>query len=182
MPNMILLNDQVSPDIKASIAGTEQYPQIERLMVETAKWLRSKGSTQWSGLLSGSDDHDMAGALEREEVVVFKAAEGTLLACAILQQEAEDWDRKLWGLAPGETGTSIYLHRLAINRGHAGRNLGKTVMEWIRQEMSFPGKDRIRLDCIGSNETLNTFYKTCGYTYIGESDGFSLYENMLPVR
>ncbi|SEG67387.1 N-acetyltransferase [Paenibacillus sp. UNC499MF] len=180
MPTMILLNEQVNSEIRANIAGMEEYPEIERLMVDTAKWLRSKGSTQWSGLLSGSDDHDMAGALERGEVVVFKGTEGTLLACVILQQEPAEWDRNLWRLDPGETGTAVYLHRLVVERGQAGRSLGRTVMDWIGREMSFPGKDRIRLDCIAGNETLNAFYKNCGYTYIGESGGFSLYEFILP--
>lgn len=182
MPTMILLNEQVTPEIRASIAGVEEYPRIERLMVDTAKWLRSKGSTQWSGLLSGSDDHDTAGALERGEVVEFKGAEGTLLACVILQQEPAGWDRNLWRLDRAETGTAVYLHRLVVDRGQAGKGLGRTLMDWIGRDMSFPGRDRIRLDCIASNETLNAFYKSCGYTYIGESGGFSLYESIRPAR
>lgn len=76
--------------------------------------------------------------------------------------------------ADSEGGTSVYLHRLVVNRDRPEKGLGRELMQWIEQGIRFAGKDRIRLDCIAGNAKLSQFYKQCGYTHMGETDGFNI--------
>lgn len=92
----------------------------------------------------------------------------------MLPQEAREWDIQLWG---NEQPEAIYLHRLAIDRSVAGKNLGKEILNWVTEGIVFEGKNVIRLDCIATNESLNTFYREAGFTYRGTSDtGFNIYD------
>ncbi|MBB3114604.1 ribosomal protein S18 acetylase RimI-like enzyme [Paenibacillus phyllosphaerae] len=167
------------PDLSARIKVRQAVPSdtkaVQELLLQTARWLQSKGSTQWGALLSGQDGHNMAGAITRGEVFVFEAGEA-LAGTFILMQEPSQWDLDLWGDEASGCSSAIYLHRLAINREFSGGGLGEAMMRWAEEGVSFTGKDRIRLDCIASNATLNRFYSGLGYTFKGERDGFCLYE------
>ncbi|AZN42026.1 GNAT family N-acetyltransferase [Paenibacillus albus] len=150
---------------------------VMNLLVETARWLQSKGSTQWSALLSGDDHHNVTGHIEKGELFMFKDGD-TLAGIVLLMQVPGEWDHSLWG--PDGHESIVYLHRLAINRNYAKQGLGADIVKWAEEGVSFPGKDRIRLDCIANNETLNKFYSGIGYTYKGTSpSGFCLYEKAL---
>lgn len=55
-------------------AGPEDEKMILELHLQNEKWLQSMGSTQWSGLLKGKDDHNLAGAIAQGEGFVFHEA------------------------------------------------------------------------------------------------------------
>lgn len=170
----------IIPDIQPSIATLGDADEAQQLMVETARWLHSKGSTQWGGLLKGQDDHNLSAAIERREVIIFKDVQsGELAGMVILQQQPSEWDRNLWGLGQDDPGTSVYLHRLVVSRKYGGTGLGENILAWAESGVTYKGKDRIRLDCIAHNEVLNRFYQQCGYTYKGEVKGFSIFEKRL---
>lgn len=156
-------------------AQEENTKAILALLLDTAKWLRSKGSTQWSALLNGEDSHDTAGAIKRGDVFVAKAGEETS-GIVILMRQPSEWDYRLWGDAAYPEDGAIYLHRLAINRRFAKSGLGKEILRWADSGIRFEGKDVVRLDCIADNLTLNEFYSQNGYASMGQTDGFNLYE------
>jgi GNAT superfamily N-acetyltransferase len=177
-----VINPSVNQELRAFQAGPEDQDQVHELILETARWLHSNGSSQWGNLLKGKDDHNLAGAISRGEVIVFRKSEGMDLAgSVILQQQPSEWDRKLWNLDESiqGPGTAVYVHRLVVDRHNTGKGLGHELMLWIEKGIRFTGKDRVRLDCIAGNDKLNHFYKKCGYTYMGETNGFSIYEKML---
>jgi ribosomal protein S18 acetylase RimI-like enzyme len=180
MLNYIMHNDHANALISVSQAKPSDTSDVMNLLVGTAKWLQSKGSTQWSALLSGDDHHNVAGHIEKGELFLFK--DGAALAgIVLLMQVPGDWDRNLWG--PDGHESNVYLHRLAINRDYAGRNLGADIVKWAETGVSFPGKTVMRLDCIASNPQLNAFYASLGYTFKGTSpSGFCLYEKPLAHR
>ncbi len=171
-----ILIEEVQPGIRAYQAKPEDKDAVQALMVQAAAWLQSKGSKQWHELLAGEDRHGVAFAIERGDVFIFKQDE-TLAGMVILQQHASEWDRQLWGDQDREQ--ALYLHRLAINRDFGGRRLGDSILQWAEQGVRFPGKDRVRLDCIASVPALNRLYSGAGFEYRGQSDtGFNLYEKM----
>lgn len=164
--------------IKVFQATEGDTPAVLGLLVQTAEWLKSRGSTQWSGLLQGEDSHRTPEAIKRGEVYIF-VQDDTLMGMVMLMQQASPWDRELWGEEGHES--SVYLHRLNINRAAAGSNLGEAIVQWSSSGIHFPGKDRIRLDCIANNPKLNDFYRsTCGYEFKGTAANpigdFNLYE------
>lgn len=174
MKDFKMINDQVMPSIRAVQAKPEEAGEAVDLLVQTARWLQSKGSTQWHALLDGKDMHDMEGATRRGDVFLFR--DGSRLAGVVmLADKPSAWDRDLWGES-GHEG-AVYLHRLAISRAYGGTGLGRAILHWARTGIAFPGIDRIRLDCIGDNRQLNETYAKAGFEYKGESgNGFSKYE------
>ncbi|MCQ6560069.1 GNAT family N-acetyltransferase [Paenibacillus mendelii] len=172
-----IINDRVNQEARASQAKPEDAAAILELLIQTAKWLRSKGSHQWSGLLEGRDNHDTTGSISRGNVFMCKHGE-FLAGIMILLPEPSEWDRRLWG-DEGHEG-AIYLHRLAISRDHAGKSLGQDMMRWAEEGIRFQGKDRIRLDCIADNPVLNDFYSRIGYEFKGQAPGgFNRFEKLL---
>jgi hypothetical protein len=168
-------------DINVFQAQPEDTEAVLQLLVRTAEWLKSKGSTQWNALLRGEDSHQTPEAIKHGEVYIFM--QGSILAgMVMLMQRASAWDVELWG-DEGHA-SSIYLHRLNINREAAGTNLGEAIVHWADSGIHFAGKDRIRLDCIANNAKLNDFYKSCGYEFIGSASNpmgqFNKYEK--PIR
>lgn len=163
--------------IRVVQAAPSHAQDVMNLLISVARWLQSKGSTQWSGLLHGNDHHNVTGHIDKGELFMFKDGDA-LAGIVLLMQVPGEWDHGLWG--PDGHESVVYLHRLAINRDYAGTGLGADIMRWAEQGVSFPGKDRIRLDCIADNETLNKFYSGMGYTFKGTSPtGFCLYEKYL---
>ncbi|GAA0392039.1 GNAT family N-acetyltransferase [Paenibacillus motobuensis] len=161
--------------VQAKPADTEA---VAALLVQTAEWLRSRGSSQWNGLLAGEDSHNTTGAILNGDVFVCKS--GTDIAgMVILLQQPSEWDRRLWESKAYDGDGALYLHRLAISRKYASTGLGSSILKWCKDGIRFEGKDKIRLDCIADNAALNTFYSKNGYVYLGENSGYCIYENYL---
>lgn len=176
-----IIRGEVKPGIRAVQAGAEDKAAVNGLMVQAAAWLQSKGSNQWHELLAGEDRHGVPEAVDRGDVFIFKKGEA-LAGMVILQQHASAWDRSLWGDEGHES--SVYLHRLCINRDFAGEQLGSAILDWAVNGIRFPRKDRIRLDCIASVPALNRLYSGAGFEYRGPAPGasFNLYEKRVPPQ
>src|SRR5690606_17973753 len=142
MNTYTIIKNKLSESILVSVASPDDLKAIQLLLLNTAKWLKSKGSTQWSALLEGKDVHDTSKAILNKNVFVFKQ-NGILLGMVVLFNIPTDWDQKLW---KGENlNDGIYLHRLAIDREMAGKNLGAEIMHWTEEGIVFKDKKCIRL-------------------------------------
>lgn len=159
-------------------AKKEHAEDIMELLGEVAKWLKSQGSDQWSGLLEGKDSHNTTACIDRGEVFICLDGEH-IAGMVILMQQPSEWDRKLWEKNAYQNDGAIYLHRLAISRQYANSGLGKTILDWCESGVLFQDKYLIRLDCVGKNLSLNQFYQVNGYSYKGEKKGYSLYEKTI---
>ncbi|WP_282936553.1 GNAT family N-acetyltransferase [Paenibacillus sp. RC67] len=168
-------HDQINGKFTMSQARPEDTEAIMALLLEIAEWLRSKGSSQWKGLLEGHDSHDTAGAIRRGDVFICKFEED-VAGTVLLLREQSDWDNKLWGSNAHHEDQAIYLHRLAVKRKYANTGLGQAILQWCDSGIRFDEKKIVRLDCIANSLLLNNFYSQNGYAYKGEKDGFSLYE------
>ncbi|MDS9471129.1 N-acetyltransferase [Sporosarcina pasteurii] len=168
-------NRNIASQFTMHQAKVEHTSDILALLVESAKWLQSKGSTQWNALLDGVDSHNTEVAIQRGDVFICKDGEEIAGMVMLLTQPSE-WDRQLWGPKANRNDGAIYLHRLAIRRKYANCKLGESILNWCYDSISFEGKEMIRLDCVANNEHLNQFYRRNGYTYLGEKNGYSLYE------
>ncbi|WP_438347463.1 GNAT family N-acetyltransferase [Paenibacillus sp. FA6] len=175
-----LMNEYVNERVRAYQANVDDEQDIMDILLNIARWLHSKGSTQWAGLLEGEDSHDMIGSISRGEVFIFKE-NGLCVGTVILKKRASQWDEELWGENDEQLDSAVYLHRLAVNRGYAGKGLGEEILRWVESDIHFKGKDRIRLDCIANNDILNSYYPRYGYSFMGEVKGFSKYEKLLPM-
>jgi len=171
-----IIQSSFPENIAVSVATPDDLSSIQLLLLETAKWLKNKGLTQWSALLEGNDVHNTSDAISNGNVFLFKHEE-KLVGMTIVFTKATTWDQEIWSDRILERG--IYLHRLAISRDFAGKSLGSLIMKWIEEGIVFDRKKYIRLDCMAGNSTLNSFYRSQGYHFQGEKNGYNRYEKLL---
>ncbi|THF79545.1 GNAT family N-acetyltransferase [Cohnella fermenti] len=180
MANYRYVTQKVNEEIRVREARPEDAARVMELLVQTAAWLRSMGSSQWGALLEGNDYHHTEDAVRRGDVFVFEREE-ELAGVVMLLRQPSAWDLDLWG-GEGHEG-AVYVHRLAVSRLYRGRQLGRDMLAWVRSGIRFGGQDRIRLDCIADNPVLNDFYTRMGFAHRGVSEGgFCKYELLLPER
>ena len=92
----------------------------------------------------------------------FKLIIDGKIACiwAITYSDPQIWEEK-------ENALSIYIHRIATNPEYRGNNFVKTIVEWAKDHALQHHKQFIRMDTCGRNEGLISYYKGCGFNFLG---------------
>lgn len=174
--------NNVSGKIELHQAESKDGALINSILVQTVQWLQSRGSTQWSGILEGKDNHNTSEAIERGEVF-YVTIEHQPVGMFILWDQQSEWDAALWKENP--TTDYSYLHRLTIVREFAGQGVSELLLKEAKACAKAMGKKAVRLDCIADNPHLNKLYQHAGFSYKGqakeiEADGhktnFNLYQ------
>lgn len=62
---------------------------------------------------------------------------------------------------------SLYIHRIATNPNFRGQNLVGQIVEWAKQFAKDNQKKFIRMDTVGDNIELTSYYTKCGFDFIG---------------
>lgn len=106
-------------------------------MREAARWLEARGDKLWDA--NELRDEDIALRARRGELVIGSDDE-VAVACFYLQNE----DRVFWPL--DDPGEALYVHRLAVRRGHAGRGWCGRLLDWAAGEARDRGCAWLRLD------------------------------------
>ncbi|MTD38481.1 GNAT family N-acetyltransferase [Erwinia sp. CPCC 100877] len=138
-------------------ATADQAPLAMQLLKETAEWLRDQGSSQWSDILSGDDKHGITNAVINGDVFFYYDEEEQLIGMAAAWRQASAWDQYLWESV--ETKNDVrYLHRVIVRPAFRGKNYGEKLLNALKEEFKGQVKE-LRLDCLGSNYKLISFYK-----------------------
>ncbi len=145
---------------------------IIMILEEAAQLAASKGMPMWPLEFQAEP---IAGGIERGEIylaLVGEQAAGTLTL---------QWsDPVVWGTMAADTG---YVHKLAIRRAFAGRQLGLRLLAWAEEAVAAAGRSFLRLDCVATNPVLRDYYERAGFVYRGEAHGIgwqaSLYEKQV---
>jgi len=62
---------------------------------------------------------------------------------------------------------AVYIHRIATNPDFRGQNLVGQIVEWSKQYALINGKKFVRMDTVGNNPGLITYYVKCGFSFLG---------------
>ncbi|CAM4176922.1 GNAT family N-acetyltransferase [Listeria ivanovii subsp. ivanovii] len=154
------------------------YSKMNELMLNTARWLKESGSSQWNDILQGFDVHQMEERIKLGEVVLFETQEGLLAGAMIIRKTPSDWDTDLWEDLANEN--AYYLHRIMVDRQFSGISLSAQMINWSEQLASTHQVPYVRLDCIETNDSLNQMYRRYDFQLIGKKNGFHLYQKKLP--
>ena len=143
---------------------------VAELLDEATRWVGELGFEQWA---LPFPRHELAAAIDREEVYVVEDDDGEPVATVTLL-----WDDPMyWGGRPPD---AAYVHKLAVRRDRAGRGIGAAVMAWANAEAAEAGREFLRLDCLGDNPEIRDYYERLGFEHRGDlrlnGRNMSLYE------
>jgi GNAT superfamily N-acetyltransferase len=156
------------------LAAYEDSSKIINLLKQVAQWIKEKKINQWRFLLEGNQDEEIKqDILNGKTYIVLKDNE--MVATFTLLSEQSEWDRHLWG--DDHSSKSEYLHRLAVSSPYRKRGMGKSILNWVQNNVS--GTEYLKLDCVAENRKLNDFYTNNGFELVGLTDGHNKYQKLI---
>jgi ribosomal protein S18 acetylase RimI-like enzyme len=76
-------------------------------------------------------------------------------------------DPEFWGRQKDDAG---YVHRLAVRRRFAGREVGAVLLDFAGDQVAARGKPWLRLDCHKENTKLHRYYEALGFEHLTTID------------
>jgi predicted N-acetyltransferase YhbS len=143
--------------VNIRLATNDDVPLIADMLDEATAYVRTKGSDQWRVPFPQDELRERVARSELylAEVDGMPAGTFTLLA----------EDPFFWGEQPPD---ALYLHKLAVRRAFAGRELGRRIVEWIVAEATARGRGFVRLDCQRDLAGIRAYYERLGFELRGE--------------
>ncbi|MFJ2868808.1 GNAT family N-acetyltransferase [Kitasatospora sp. NPDC087314] len=131
---------------------------MEALLIEASEWLASRGSDQWQ--FPPRRDR-LISAMERGECfLAYRDGEPIATLTVDEQADPEFWEP---GDRPDE---ALYVHRMAVARKAAGRDVGAVLLGWAVDRAAAAGKRFLRLDAWKTNPDLHRYYLSQGFSLV----------------
>lgn len=129
---------------------------VTDILLEVASWLEQTGKPMWKAgeLMTSRIAADVDAGL-------FYVAEcdGELAGTVKFQLE----DALFWpDVPPGE---SAFVHRLAVKRRFAGRQISSALLQWAVMRAHSLGRRFLRLDCEAARPRLRSIYEGFGFRH-----------------
>jgi ribosomal protein S18 acetylase RimI-like enzyme len=147
------METELLPGITMRQATPDDTAIFAEIHEEAAHWLWSHGIHQWRPGTFQSEW--IRGPFERGEAYLA-SEQGTVITTVIIQPT----DTETWGKTADAAG---YIHGLRVRRSVAGRGIGLAVRRRAEREIAARGNRVARLDCMGLNPALCSYYERAGY-------------------
>ncbi|MCX4971255.1 GNAT family N-acetyltransferase [Streptomyces sp. NBC_00654] len=144
-------------------AEEADLPRLLKFRKDTSVWLGAQGIDQWSKPFPA--DHILASIRAGE---VFMIKESPMRDAAATVTLDEDADERLW-TASERAQPARYVHKLTVDREHAGTGLGARILDWAGDEAARAGAKWLRLDAWTTNPRLHAYYRRQGFVHIRTS-------------
>ena len=141
--------------MQQAVPGELDY--VVEILSECARWLLDRGIRQWPDPFPADR---VARLLERGEFYLARVDGEAVATLALLWS-----DTTFWGERPAD---AAYVHALAVRRAHAGRGLGRRLVDWAGERAAEAGREYLRLDCQSENRALRAYYEQLGFEPQGE--------------
>jgi ribosomal protein S18 acetylase RimI-like enzyme len=140
-------------------ARTEDLPAVAHLLDQAGEWMRQQGITdQWPIRFPLSD---LAQRVDRGELHIAHD-DAIPVGTFALDHHA---DPEFWHDDPNGDHAG-YLHRLAVDRAHAGHGIGAQLVDHAAGVVARGGRQWLRLDCAKHNTRLHDYYRRLGFTHL----------------
>lgn len=141
-------------------AGKDDADKIARILNSATQRKQTYGDESWDGPEWSADEirEDMK-KYQFYLAILNQVAVGTV---ALSWQDEKDWGEQSLGAG--------YVHRLAIESGHTGSNLGVQILDRLSEVIKKSGKSLMRLSCDQANEKLCHYYLDRGFSPIANSN------------
>ncbi len=140
------------------IASMNDIPTIERYIREATAWMHETGIRQW---LSGEfTTADVASWITSGDTYLG-VIDGRIVGSVRIQKS----DPVFW---PESIDEARYVHRLVIDRAHAGQGFGLAILAAVERQAGSQACQAVRLDCGARNDRLVRYYLDAGYSLLDE--------------
>lgn len=154
-------------------ADEYDIPIIEEILLDAVNWMAKSGlqnqwnesNVKWSNLSKFYKINNFYIAYEN----------GYPAACMALT----DYDPTYWPSIP--KGESLYLHKVAVKRGFAGKGYSKELIDFSKKLALNHSINAIRLNCNQHRSKLRTVYEKEGFSCVEEKTFFEKYDTALYV-
>lgn len=163
--------------LRITRADHQDAEQVTSLLVNAAEWMESKGIEQWkTEMFTPELIHSY---FDEREVFILYVNEQP---AAMFTLQAGDLD--YWQELNDEE--YFYLHRLTVHQDFRSAGLGAILLDWATEYTQTAGKKGLRLDCTTHLVTLNRFYQSHDFRYMGthhvKGRLANLYEKLAPAK
>lgn len=136
-------------------ARPSEAATVAAVLNEAARWIAAEGRPLWSGAEI---------ALERiqrdTDAGSYFIARSNGEVAGVVRLDLED--PNFWPEV--EAGTSLYVHKLAVNRAHAGQGVPLQLLDFARERTRSLGRPFLRLDCMADRAPLRALYERFGFS------------------
>ena len=156
-------------------ARPEEADTVAAVLNEAAQWIAGEGRPLWSAA-------DIAPERIRRDTDAggYFIARSNGETAGVVRLDLDDpgfWPEM-------ETGTSLYVHKLAVSRAWAGREVSMRLLEFARERTAGLGRPFLRLDCVADRAPMRSLYERFGFSlhsviHKGER-AFARYELRVP--
>ena len=102
--------------------------------------------------------------IKRNELFVFTSEE-KIIGCIVISSEKDkEYDDISW-LTPD--GDNYYIHRLAVDPAQQGKGIARKLMDFAEAYVAKKNAVSVRLDTFSQNHRNQKFYRSRGYTQLG---------------
>ncbi|RVX40753.1 acetyltransferase (GNAT) family protein [Nonomuraea polychroma] len=147
-------------DIREGTTG--DIPAVLAMFDSAVAWLTAQGRTgQWGSRPFTGDPRRTQQITHWAESGGMRIADigGTPAGCVVVGP-AHDY------VTPA-TEPELYVQALVTDRRHAGRRVGRTLLDWAAQHARALGLPLLRVDCYaGDDGRLVAYYESCGFTRV----------------
>lgn len=131
-------------------------------MTEAAAWLRARGSTQWQEPVTGRRRARVESDVSAGHVWLVERSGGDVVATLTVDERA---DPEFW-TDEDDPGAALYVHRMVVTRGDAGRGLGAALLDFASRRAADAGRKWLRLDAWATNRELQDYYRRQGFQHV----------------
>lgn len=143
-------------DVHVRPAAADDGALVTSILHEAAAWLEGTGQSMWQ-----QDELDPARTADDVRAGMFHVAQIAGQPAGVARVQFDD--PQFWpDVPPAE---SVFVHRLAVRRGAAGREVATALLAAARAIAVDRGRAFLRLDCEASRPRLRNVYERFGFRH-----------------
>jgi len=136
--------------------------QVAEMWNRSAAWLRRKGLDQWQYPVKWENIRRTAA---NGTLWLVTTSDGQAIGTITVESKADPY----W-LPSDDPEDALYIHRMVVDEGARGSELGSALLDWAAQRARRAGKSWLRLDAWKSNPALHQYYLDRGFNLVRIDD------------
>ncbi|MGH3721559.1 MAG: GNAT family N-acetyltransferase [Pseudonocardiaceae bacterium] len=136
--------------------------EVAAMWTRSAAWLRSKNLDQWQYPVKWEN---IRRTVADGTCWLVTDRDGRAVGTITVEFGADPY----WDLS-GDPDNALYVHRMVVEAGARGGELGSALLDWAARSAKRAGKSWLRLDAWKSNPALHRYYLDRGFTLVRIDD------------